>query len=101
MTSPPVDDVSARSARVESFSARGAALRLEQRFVHEHSYPVVFTSGMFEVDNHSLLAILSEAGSAGRARVMVVLDEGLRAASPGLLAQITRYFTEHGARLEL
>jgi len=101
MTPPSVDDVSAGCARVESFPARGAALRLEQRFVHEHSYPVVFTSGMFQVDNHTLLEVLSEAGSSGRARVMVVLDEGLRAASPGLLAQISRYFTDHGARLEL
>jgi len=93
MAPPLVDEVSATPARIEQ--------RIEPRFVHEHSYPVLFTSGMFEVHNQTLLGVLSEAGSAGRARVMVVLDEGLQVASPGLLAQITGYFKVHAARLEL
>ncbi|MEY4509885.1 MAG: hypothetical protein RLZZ450_2007 [Pseudomonadota bacterium] len=96
MVPPTFDDVCAQPAL-----AQGKTARIEQRFSHEHSYPVLFTSGMFELENTTLLEVLRGAELAPRARVMVVLDDGLCAASPQLPADITRYFTAHRAQLEL
>jgi 3-dehydroquinate synthase len=75
--------------------------RIEQRFAPQYSYPVLFTHGMFEVSNLSLLDALTGSRAGTRARVMVIVDDGLRAASPGLVPAIASYFAAHSARVEL
>lgn len=101
MAPPAVDPASVSQPLLAHAPMRRVDARLEQRFSHEHSYPVLFTSGMFELGNTTLLEVLQGAGADARARVMVVVDDGLVAASPRLLADITSYFTAHRAQLEL
>ncbi len=54
---------------------------------------VVFADGIFNPANKVLRDILGGAGSLGR--VLIVLDEALATAQPGLSAAITNYFTAH------
>ncbi len=71
---------------------------IEQVVSVRFTYPVVFTRGMFQPENDVLVGLL--ASGARRARVLLVIDEGLRAATPELEARIAGYFRAH-APLEL
>lgn len=101
MVPPVVESVSHGQASLAHAASGRLVAPIEQKFAHEHSYPVLFTSGLFELENSTLLEVLQGAGSDTRARVMVVVDEGLVAASPLLLDDIGSYFTAHPAQLEL
>jgi 3-dehydroquinate synthase len=69
-----------------------------QTFSVPFRYPVCFTHGVFDPANPVLASIL-RPGTAGAARVLVVVDGGLSLAMPGLTRQIQRYFRAHRERL--
>lgn len=69
-----------------------------QKFSVPFTYPVCFTHRVFDPANKTLSSILRPPPS-GPARALAVVDEGLAAASKGLVRQIERYFKSHGARL--
>jgi 3-dehydroquinate synthase len=62
-----------------------------QQFSVPFSYPVSFTHGAFDSTNPTLKTMLSRATEATLPRVLVVVDQGLADARPGLLTAITAY----------
>ena len=62
---------------------------------------VLFTDHVFDPANFTLLETLSDSGSAGLSKALVVLDEALAGAQPGLIAAVSRYFDAHTNRLRL
>jgi 3-dehydroquinate synthase len=59
-------------------------------------YPVLFTHGLFAAGNPILRDVLtSRAGADGTARVLVVIDSGVAAATGGLTGAIARYAEGH------
>jgi 3-dehydroquinate synthase len=65
------------------------------KFEHQ----VHFTDGVFEVSNALLRDLL--AGPQEQAAALVVVDEGLALAQPGLTARIEKYFAASDGRLRL
>ena len=72
-----------------------------QRIVVRHDFPVVFTRHLFSPRNPALRAALTRGGGSGRRRCLVLLDQGARAAIPGLPARIRAYFAANGTDLHL
>lgn len=61
-------------------------------------YPVRFTRGLLDPAN----PVLRDAtGVAGRARMLVVIDDGLAAARPAIADEVVAYCRAHAGRLEL
>lgn len=77
-----------------------ATTRRSVRLAVPFSYPVVFTHGLFEPGNETLVNLLPESPGK-RHRVFCVLDGGLAAVRPELVARISDYVARHGERLEL
>jgi len=73
--------------------------RIDQHLPMEFRYPVLFTEGMFELDNATLHELLRSQASR-RARTLVVIDRGVQQARD-LTAEIARYFAHHEDTLEL
>lgn len=61
---------------------------------------VHFTEDVFAPANRTLVDVLA-AAAGRRARALLVLDEAITQANPGLLPRIVQYFQEHAGRLEL
>jgi 3-dehydroquinate synthase len=59
---------------------------------------VLFTESIFDPNNHTLRDVL---GVGRESKALVVVDEALAAALPGLCGSISRYFTIHGPPLRL
>lgn len=57
-------------------------------------YPVHFTHGVFSPENPVLASALHPS-TGGKARALIVVDDGLVRATPGLCQQIKRYFHAH------
>ena len=72
-----------------------------QRFAVTFDYPVVFTRGVFEVANPVFADMLARREPAQRHRCLVVVDDGVLAARPGLGEEIQRYAAAHADRIEL
>jgi 3-dehydroquinate synthase len=62
---------------------------------------VLFTDRVFDPANPTLRGVLTESGSTGMQRALLVADEGLFQARPALSQEIVRYFEAHGDRLRL
>lgn len=88
-----------------------SAPRWQQRLSVEFHYPVVFTRGMFRVDNPELARAIGVIGGTDaahqphqhgtrQARVFVVLDDGVARAWPRLAHDIQAYFSAHGVAHE-
>lgn len=61
-----------------------------------YQHRVVFTHGAFDTKNHALRDLIAEAcGLDGRAKVLVVLDEGVAETDPKLIERIRHYFSIH------
>lgn len=73
------------------------AIKRTIRVNFEHQ--VHFTDGVFDLSNPLLKDILT--GPAPRAAALVVVDEGLALAQPGLTNRIADYFTASDGRLHL
>lgn len=73
---------------------------LEQTVPVTFRYAVHFTSGLFRPHNPVLWTTLA-AADGNPAKVLCVVDAGVLRAFPGLHAQITTYFAQHGDALRL
>src|ERR1041385_1114407 len=62
---------------------------------------VHFTRRVFDPDNLVLKAALDQPERKTAARTLIVLDESLASAQPGLAARIEAYFASHTSRLRL
>src|SRR5436190_5125578 len=62
---------------------------------------VHFTENAFEPSNVVLRNVLSSEGAGAIHQALVVLDESLAQAQPGLEQRIVNYFAAHGDRLNL
>jgi len=62
-----------------------------------YEHRVAFTHGAFDGKNHTLRDLFADASELdGCAKVLVFLDSGVAASTPGLPDRIERYFTTHG-----
>jgi 3-dehydroquinate synthase len=74
--------------------------RIERTITVHWRHQVHFTHGVFAPPNHLLREVL--AGTAPyRVKVLMVVDESLAVARPGLLAEIQAYFAAHQQVLDL
>ena len=74
---------------------------LRQRVRVNFEFPVVFTTGIFDVTNTTLRDVIAAAPDPAPADAVVVLDDGVDRAWPGLRERIARYFEGHGDALML
>jgi 3-dehydroquinate synthase len=72
-----------------------------QRFSVPYEFPVVFTEGVFDPENPALRGVLTRLEPAKRHRVVVFVDDGLKAAHASLLEEIARYTERHRDAIEL
>jgi 3-dehydroquinate synthase len=72
-----------------------------QSFAVRFEYPVYFTRKIFDPENRTLLDATSRIEPAKRHRVVMIIDEDVAVASPGLLQQIADYAACHASLLEL
>jgi len=78
------------SAAMADLEPRAQSTVFEQSFHVRYSYPVHFTRGIFADDNPVIDGVLIAPPSGERARVLVVIDEGLLAHHPHLPEAIAR-----------
>jgi 3-dehydroquinate synthase len=74
---------------------------IQQTFSVGFDYPVVFTRDVFAPGNSALLEVLRRKGESRRFRAAVFVDDGVAAATPGLIDRISGYFLAHGAETDL
>jgi 3-dehydroquinate synthase len=72
-----------------------------QRFAVMYEFPVVFTRGLFDVENRTFIDALTRLEPDRRHRCLVFVDEGLAANSPYLISAINAYAAQHAAQMEL
>ncbi len=72
-----------------------------QRFEVPYEFPVVFTRGLFNAGNPTLIDALTRLEADRRHRCLVFVDEGLVAIDPGLVEAIEAYAARHAASMEL
>ena len=66
-----------------------------------YRYQVRFTHDLFSKTNLTLRDILSDQAGSRIHRVLVVMDEALRHAQPGLVGEVRTYFEQHNDCLKL
>jgi 3-dehydroquinate synthase len=71
---------------------------IDQEVVVTFRYPVLFTRALFAPDNPTLRDVVQ---AAGRARLLVVVDEGVAEAHPALVGDVQRYCAAHASVLDL
>jgi 3-dehydroquinate synthase len=71
---------------------------IDQEVVVRFQYPVRFTQGLFDLRNTTLRDVVE---ADGRARVLVVVDDGVAAAHPALVDDVKLYCAAHDDALEL
>jgi 3-dehydroquinate synthase len=84
-----------------SSDAEPAADVYLQRFSVRYEYPVLFTSGALDPVNPTLARAASRLEKACARRVLAVVDEGVAAATPGLLDSVVAYTHVHESALVL
>lgn len=65
-----------------------------------YGYPVVFTRGLFDLDNPSLVDALA-SDNADKAKCVVLVDDGVARADPELERRLSAYFSAHADRITL
>jgi 3-dehydroquinate synthase len=91
---------------MESTSTRPLAAPVEsavylQRFSVDYQYPVYFTENLFDPDNPALVEALARLEPGRRHRCLVFVDDGLLAARPGLVDEITTHARHRAERIDL
>jgi 3-dehydroquinate synthase len=71
---------------------------IDQEVVVTFRYPVLFTRALFAPDNPTLRDVVQ---AAGRARLLVVVDEGVAEAHPALVGDVQRYCAAQAGVLDL
>ena len=74
---------------------------IERTLYASWRHRVLFTNHVFDLANPALKDILAGGGLSGPGRTLVVLDDSLAAAQPGLAAKISTYFAAHSEQLRL
>ena len=75
---------------------------VEERFSVAFAYPVIFCRGLFGEDCGVLDEVLGRDAEAPLPhRLLIVMDQGVRAAHPGLPMAIARWLTARQGRVEL
>lgn len=74
---------------------------ISQTFSVSYHYPVVFTEGVFNTSNSSLIDLLQNHHHGKPQRVIVAIDEGVACAHPALWEQLESYFQFHHVSIEL
>jgi 3-dehydroquinate synthase len=74
---------------------------IERSITVTWKHQVHFTHGVFDPANRVLRDVLERGGEREQHKVLVVLDESLAQAQPGLAAQIEAYFAAHADALDL
>lgn len=69
-------------------------------FAIRHSYPVMFTRGLFDPANPVLMDALA-GGGADKVRCVVLIDDGVALADPALEKRLSAYFAAHKDRIAL
>jgi 3-dehydroquinate synthase len=64
-------------------------------------FPVCFTTGLFDPSNPALRSVVGSSSDPAPADAVVVLDEGVSRAHPGLEARIAGYVAAHADALRL
>jgi 3-dehydroquinate synthase len=77
---------------------RGRLADIEQQVVVTFRYPVRFTHGLLDPRNRTLRDAVE---ADGRARLLVVIDEGLARARPAIAGDVELYCAAHADALEL
>ncbi|MBR0774211.1 3-dehydroquinate synthase [Bradyrhizobium diazoefficiens] len=72
-----------------------------QSFRVAYDYPVVFTLEAFSPGNRSLIDVLARREPHKRHRCLVLVDQGVLAAVPGLCHDIESYAAAHAGHMEL
>jgi 3-dehydroquinate synthase len=75
-----------------------ALTAIEQEVVVTFRYPVRFTRNLFDVGNPTLCDVVREGD---RARLLVVIDEGVADADPSLAEAVQLYCAAHSEELDL
>ncbi len=68
--------------------------RIRKKFEVKYDYSLYFSHHIFSTDNN-LLADVLQTEEAQATKVMVVVDDGVALAHPGLIAEIAAYFRHH------
>jgi 3-dehydroquinate synthase len=71
---------------------------IDQEVVVTFRYPVRFTRALFALDNPTLRDVVH---ADGRARLLVMIDEGVADAHPALVGDVQRYCAAHASVLDL
>ena len=74
---------------------------VRQQFRVSYEYPVAFTETLFDPKNLILRDVVSTHEKNRRHRIVVVIDGGVAACWPDLVATINRYALTHGATMEI
>ena len=82
----------------EEGTAAPALRDIDQQVVVTFRYPVRFTHGLLRPENTILRDVVE---AEGRARLLVVIDEGVADANPAIVADVEAYCEAHADRLEL
>lgn len=69
-------------------------------FTVPYTYPVVFTRGLFDLDNPSLVDALASY-NADKTKCVVLVDDGVARADPALEERLSNYFSAHADRITL
>lgn len=72
-----------------------------QRFAVGFDYPVYFTRDVFDPAENALLTALARKEPEKRHRVVFVIDDGVAAAQPDLVARIAKFCESAAARVDL
>ena len=72
-----------------------------QRFTITYEYPVHFTDGLLRPDNPTLAQALARLEPDRRHRCIVFVDDGIIAARPEIMGEITGYAAAHSSTIEL
>jgi 3-dehydroquinate synthase len=75
-----------------------ALAEIDQEVVVTFRYPVRFTRALFDPGNPTLRDVVQ---ADGRARLLVVIDEGVADAHPALVGDVQRYCAAHAGVLQL
>ncbi len=74
---------------------------LEPSFSVPFSFPVVFTRDLWRTDRPLFAGVVSRLEPRRQHRLLVAIDEGLAAATPTLIADVTAYVRAHSDQLAL
>ncbi len=73
---------------------------IQQQFQVPFSYPVIFTSKLFNAKNTALASFLASQKGQKPARVFFLADSGVAKAHPGLAGQVSAYCATHTEALQ-